>query len=189
MKKSLSLIIVLSLTCVVASLSLALVNELTEGRIEKEQKIERLSSISKVLPEFNNDPLIDKKAIANTTFYIGKYNGRITGIACEGTGQGYSGSIRVMVGISPEGEVSGIEILEHLETPGLGSRIENEEFRAQFKGKSLADSKLVNGNLAVKNDLGDIDALSGATISSRGVTRAVNQALHLFQTHRTELVQ
>ena len=175
MKKSLTLIIVLTSTCLIASLSLALVNALTQDRIEEQKKKETFSSINKVLPVFNNDPLKDKKEINGTIFFIGKYNGRVTGVACEAVGEGYSADIRVMVGLSLKGEISGVEILEHLETPGLGSRIEAPEFRLQFKGKSLANF--------------EIDSLTGATISSRGVTEAVKQALDLFQTHRIKLIR
>lgn len=189
MSRNLNLVIVLTLTCVIASLSLASVNKLTEGRISAEKKAEKLSSVRKVLPAFDNDPLEDKKEIGDKTFFIGKKGGRITGIALEAEGEGYSGDIRVMVGINSAGEIAGVEILEQLETPGLGTRIEEGSFRGQFKGKSLANSKLVEGRLAVKKDNGDIDALTGATISSRGVTQAVDKALHIFQEYKQELTE
>ncbi|MEA3560626.1 MAG: RnfABCDGE type electron transport complex subunit G [Candidatus Omnitrophota bacterium] len=184
MKKSLHLIMVLTFVCVLAGLSLALVNSLTKGRIEAQEKGEILSAVSKILPMFNNDPLKDTKEIDGIIFFIGKYNGCLTGVACEAEAEGYNGSIRVMAGMDSKGEINGVEILQNLETPGLGSRIENLQFRMQFKNRSLANSKLVKGNLAVKKDRGDIDSLSGATISSRAVTRAVSRALHLFQKNK-----
>ena len=186
MRKNLHLIVVLTFVCVLAGLSLALVNSLTKGRIEAQEKEEILSAVSKVLPMFNNDPLKDKKEIGvdGIIFFIGKYNGCLTGVACEAEAEGYNGSIRVMVGMNSKGEINGVEILQNLETPGLGSRIENLQFRMQFKNRSLANSRLVKDNLAVKKDRGDIDSLSGATISSRGVTQAVSRALHLFQKNK-----
>ena len=187
MKKALNLMVVLTLTCVIAALSLALADRLTEGRIDAQKKAEKVASIRNVLPAFDNDPLEDKKEIDGQTFFIGKKAGKITGIALEAEGEGYSGDIRIMAGIDPAGIITGIEILEQLETPGLGARIEDDSFRAQFRGKSLDNSKLVEGRLAVKKDNGDIDALTGATISSRGVTEAVDKALSIFQRYKDKL--
>ncbi|MEA3328485.1 MAG: RnfABCDGE type electron transport complex subunit G [Candidatus Omnitrophota bacterium] len=174
MKKSLSLVIALTSTCLIASLGLALVNALTQDRIEEQKNKEMLLSINKVLPLFNNNPLKDKKETDGTIFFMGKYNGRVTGVACQTAGEGYSAKIRVMVGLNLEGEISGVEILEHLETPGLGSRIETPEFKTQFKGKSPVNFK--------------IDSLTGATISSRGVAQAVRQALDLFQKNKKTIL-
>lgn len=189
MNKTSNLVIVLTLTCVIAALSMALVDRLTEGRIDTQKKMGKVSSIKNVLPPFDNDPLADKKEIDGKTFYIGKKAGKLTGIALEVEGEGYSGGIRIMVGIDPTGTITGVEILEQLETPGLGARIEDDTFRAQFKGKSLTNSKLVEGHLAVKKDNGDIDALTGATISSRGVTEAADKALNIFQQYKDKLTQ
>ena len=189
MKKALNLVVILTLTCLIAALSLALADRLTEGRIDAQKKAEKVASISNVLPAFDNDPLEDKKEIDGQTFFIGKKAGKPVGIALEAEGTGYSGNIRIMAGIDPSGKVTGVEILEQLETPGLGARIEDDRFRAQFKGKSLTNSRLVEGHLAVKKDNGDIDALTGATISSRGVTEAVDKALNIFQQYKDKLMQ
>ena len=189
MNKTLNLVVILTLTCVIAALSMALADRLTEGRIDTQKKMEKVSSIKNILPPFDNDPLADKKEIDGETFYIGKKAGKLTGIALEVEGEGYSGGIRIMVGIDPTGTITGVEILEQLETPGLGARIEDDTFRAQFKGKSLTNSKLVEGHLAVKKDNGDIDALTGATVSSRGVTEAVDKALNIFQQYKDKLTQ
>ena len=94
-----------------------------------------------------------------------------------------------MLGVNPAGEITGIYILKHLETPGLGANIERPEFTEQFKGKSLANSKLVRGNLAVTKDGGDIQALTGATISPRGVVQAVNWGLKVFEKHKGEILK
>ena len=189
MNKTPNLIIILTLTCVIAALSMGLADRLTEGRIETQKKAEKVSSIKNILPPFDNNPLADKQEIDGQTFYIGKKAGKLTGIALEVEGEGYSGGIRVMVGMDPTGTITGVEILEQLETPGLGARIVDDTFRDQFKGKSLTNSKLVEGHLAVKKDNGDIDALTGATISSRGVTKAVDKALNAFEQYKDRLTK
>ena len=74
-----------------------------------------------------------------------------------------------MVGVDKENRVTGVAIISHSETASLGANCTREDFRAQFAGKT--------GELAVSKDGGDIDALTGATVTSRAVTRAVNAAL------------
>lgn len=188
MKGTLRLVLVLTSVCLVASFSLALVNQVTAPRIAQQKKEAKLSAIRKVLPQFDNDPIEDKKELVET-FYLGKKKGKIVGVAVEAKGEGYGADISVIVGIDLKGEVTGVEILEHLETPGLGARVELSEFMDQFLGKSLANSKLVDGSLAVGKDGGDIDALTGATISSCGVTQAVDRALKIFQAHKKEILR
>jgi electron transport complex protein RnfG len=109
-------------------------------------------------------------------------------VAFQTFGEGYGGFIYIMMGIDLEGRISGVKILEHEETPGLGAKIEEPSFRGQFKGKSLENSVLVNGNLAVKKDGGDLDALTGATISPRGVAQAASAGLKIFARHRQEIL-
>jgi electron transport complex protein RnfG len=82
--------------------------------------------------------------------------------------RGYGGPIEMLVGVDQEGKVSGVKILNQRETPGLGANIVKPKFLAQFKGKSLKDP------IEPKKD---IDALTGATISSRGVCEGVKEAL------------
>ena len=83
---------------------------------------------------------------------------------------GYGGKIEVMTGIRSNGEVSGVNILSMEETPGLGARGKEDSFLRQYKGTD-------NPNLAVSKDGGGINALSGATITSRAITKAVNEAI------------
>ena len=80
-----------------------------------------------------------------------------------------------MVGILPDGKVNNIAILEHKETPGLGSKMSNADFKDQFNGKS-PDSF----TMKVKKDGGDVDALTGATISSRAFSQATQLAFDTY---------
>jgi len=79
--------------------------------------------------------------------------------------------------------VSGIEILSHAETPGLGDKITHEGFKKQFKGQNLKSA-----DWRVKKDGGDFDQITGATISPRAVVGAVRKGLEFFGEHRQEIV-
>lgn len=183
------MVVVLTLICLIAALALAGVDRFTTEPQLEEKRLARLRAIKSVLPHFDNDPLKNKKELEAITFYLAKKAGEITGVAFSSKGEGYSGFITIMMGVNPEDDsITGIEILEHLETPGLGANIEEEEFRNQFKRKSSANSKLVDGRLAVNKDKGDIDALTGATISSRGVTEAVDKGLKIFLEYKEQIL-
>jgi electron transport complex protein RnfG len=192
MRNMIKLIAVLTLTCLLSALGLAYVNRLTEEPIAEQKRQAKLRAVKAVLPPFDNDPIKEKKELeikgGKITFYIGKKEGKVIGVAFSQEGEGYGGFIKVMLGITPGEEISGVEILGHLETPGLGARIEEPRFKEQFKGKSRANSKLVQGKLAVRKDGGDIEALTGATISPRGVTEALNKGLKIFKEHKERIL-
>jgi electron transport complex protein RnfG len=86
------------------------------------------------------------------------------------------------VGVKPDGEIISIGVLEQKETPGLGSKITEDWFIDQYKGKSLDNAKW-----AVKKDNGDFEQISGATISPRAVTNAVQQGLQTYQENKQEI--
>jgi electron transport complex protein RnfG len=97
--------------------------------------------------------------------------------------KGYGGPIVLMVGVAPDGTVFRLEVLAQNETPGLGNRIEEPDFRQQFAGKSLAAARW-----QVKKDGGDFDQLSGATISSRAVVEALAAGLRTYHRHAAEII-
>ncbi len=100
---------------------------------------------------------------------------------------GYSGPIRILLGVEADGTVTGLRILEHRETPGLGDKIEvtRSDWVRQFEGRSLADP-LPDG-WAVKVDGGQFDQLTGASVTPRAVIKAVRETLLYFDAHRDEL--
>lgn len=103
-------------------------------------------------------------------------SGNVIGhIMSSESNDGYGGAIRVSVGVTKEGEVTGMEILEMAETPGLGMRAGEPEFTDQFKGKNVDLFKLTKTGKSADDE---IDALSGATITSSAVTNAVNAAVY-----------
>jgi electron transport complex protein RnfG len=100
---------------------------------------------------------------------------------------GYSGPIRLLLGIDSDGSITGLRILEHRETPGLGDKIEagRSDWVRQFDGRSLANPAV--GDWALKIDGGDFDQLTGASITPRAVINAVRDTLIYFDTHRDEI--
>ncbi len=100
---------------------------------------------------------------------------------------GYAGPIRVLIGIRADGKLSGLEILEHSETPGLGDRISSQrsDWARQFSGRSLGNPAVESW--AIRVDGGEFDQLTGASVTPRAVIRAIRDTLIYFQSHRQEL--
>ena len=156
------------ITAVVAA-ALAGVNALTESRIAAVKAENTRKAIEAVLPGGG-----EEIPFSDDTGTVSKVYASDSGYAVEVTPAGFGGTIDMMVGIDREGQVLGIQIISHSETPGLGASAASEngsgiEFRNQFAGLS--------GTLAVDKDGGEIDALTGATVTSRAVTAGVNAAL------------
>ncbi|HOD71346.1 MAG: Electron transport complex protein RnfG [Deltaproteobacteria bacterium ADurb.BinA179] len=184
MKEVIRLTVVLTVVCVLAGLSLSYVSDATEEARAYQDRLELLSSLNMVLPEHDNEPDSDAVIIDDVTYYISKKDGKINGIAfATSSDKGYSGAIRVMMGITPEGEIITIKILEQKETPGLGTKITEDWFIDQYKGKSLN-----NARWAVKKDGGDFEQISGATISPRAVTVAVRTGLEAYEKNKQEIL-
>jgi electron transport complex protein RnfG len=128
---------------------------------------------------------IDKKdEEIQGVFYRGRKEGRLTGVAFKvSSPEGYGGTIEVMVGLLPGGAIHGIEVLSHLETPGLGAKIREAKFKDRFKKRNLSNTKW-----AVKKDAGDIDGITGATISSRAVIKGIKGGLAFYGDHEAAIL-
>lgn len=100
---------------------------------------------------------------------------------------GYSGPIRIVLGIDTHGVVTGLRILEHRETPGLGDKIQSSrsDWVFQFDGRSLGNPDA--SRWAIRTDGGDFDQLTGASITPRAVTKAVRDSLLYFEANRQEI--
>ncbi|NQT94763.1 MAG: RnfABCDGE type electron transport complex subunit G, partial [Lentisphaerae bacterium] len=175
--------VVLTVICLVAGLLLAWVNDLTAGPIAAAAREEKMAAIRNVLPPCDNDPDADKKVIAGDehewTFYVAREEGRYVGAAFEAVSkEGYGGTIRIMVGVTADGNVNGMAVLAHKETPGLGAKIKGDEFRQQFSNWSIRKTRW-----SVKKDGGDIQAITAATISSRAVAAAMRKGLEVYTAH------
>jgi len=162
----------------VAGLFMAAVYSVTKEPIAISQKAKINDAIKMVIPEFETIadtvlmPENGKDSIRIHRLLKGTEN---SGVAIETyTDKGFSGRFTLMVGFTPDGSISNIEVLEHKETPGLGTKMALPAFKDQFKGLKL--SELPGEQLKVKKDGGSVDAITAATISSRAFCDAVNRA-------------
>ena len=152
---------------------LAGTNLLTKDKIAEQSALEAEQSRKVVLSDADSFEEADG-------YYIGKANNETVGYVFQTEAKGYGGAVKVMTGISADGQITGVVILEHSETPGLGANAEKASFTDQFK--QTAPEK---GITLVKNKApsdGEIEAMTGASITSRAVTNAVNEAITKYNT-------
>jgi electron transport complex protein RnfG len=191
MKEIIRLCFVLTIIAAVSAGVLAYVNQQTAEPIARALLEEKMSAVRSVLPPYDNEPDKDMVTIGlaggtSLEVYRGRKGGAVTGAAFAITSpDGYSGDIEFMIGVDGEGVMQGLMILKHLETPGLGAKIESEDFRDQYRGKSLENPELWE----VTKDGGTFIPITGATISSRAITRASAKGLKLFMEHRAEIFE
>ncbi|MBW1784895.1 MAG: FMN-binding protein, partial [Deltaproteobacteria bacterium] len=146
-------------------------------------------TIKQIMEGCTKDPLIDRLRIVDEAeemhFFLGKFEGKPNAVAFETFGKGFGGVMGVIVGIDVETDkIIGVGVTTHSETPGVGSRAKSDpKFAAQFKGLSITEP------FQVKADGGQIDALTGATISSRGVCGAVVEAGKIYQRVKPTLIE
>ncbi len=152
---------IISVTVVVfiAVALLGLTGTIVRDKIEwqKEQKIQRM--LYEIFPNMTEHTLEDD-------IYMIYSNEAEIGFAFLAVGKGYGGLIDILVGLENETTIKGVTIISHLESPGLGARIIESVFTDQFIGVNIAD-------VALKQKGGEIDAITGATISSRAVVDAI----------------
>ena len=169
-KYVLRLALTLFLITAVVACCLAAVNGITKPRIAAAKEARAQQAIEAVLPGGGEEIT----GFQDETGMVSKAYGSDTGYAIEVNPSGFGGPVTMMVGVSKDLKVLGISIVNQTETAGLGAvaaadTAAGENFRSQFAGKS--------GELAVTKDGGSIDAITGATITSRAVTAGVNAAL------------
>ena len=171
--------------CVVAGAILASVNEATLEPIAASKAAALESAIKMVVPEFDNTPTAESYMAVtgdgdSLRIYPAKKGGELVGVAVESnTMNGFSGEIRVIVGFDKEGTLYNYSVLQHSETPGLGSKMQ-EWFRTDKNNQSVIGRKLSEGELKVSKDGGNVDAITAATISSRAFLNAVNRAYSAY---------
>ena len=169
----------------VASAGVGVDNMITVEPIAAAEAAAKNEALDKVLPAFDATAsevvTIDEMPI---TVYTATQDGQTVGYAVETLSkQGFGGPVSLMVGFTPAGEVINVNVLKQTETPGLGTKMTDEDnsLIRSIKGQQLALKKLVNGKLAVAKDGGDVDALTAATISSRAYVDAINRAWMAFK--------
>jgi electron transport complex protein RnfG len=187
MKEIIKMLVVLTLICAFCGLLLAFVRSGTKDQIVEQILLNvQGPAVKDVLDGSTNDLIKDRKTIKvgekEYVVFIGKKDGAPWAFAFEVFSGGFGGDIGVMVGFRLAAEsLAGVGITTHKETPGLGSRVADKDFRDQFMGKSLGDT------FKVKADDGVIDAISGATVSSRAVCQAVTDSLSLQEQIREQI--
>jgi electron transport complex protein RnfG len=183
-KKSTFLNMMLSLLTItlISGLALGFVNDLTIGPIAKAKLERKISALKLVLPKFDNNPVEELKLVRweqskdSIEIYPAFFKDVFVGVAIVGSSEkGFSGLVKIMVGFDPDGEIKNIAVLDQKETPGLGTKMKDEKFIQQYKNKN---PDLFN--LKVTKDGGEVDALTGATISSRAFSEAVQMAHDVF---------
>jgi electron transport complex protein RnfG len=200
-----SMALTLIIITVIAGSTLGYIYKLTAGPIEAASEQKQQEAIRLVVPEFDNNPAQEMYKIAadggdSLKVFPAKKDGINVGVAIESVShKGFGGDVKIMVGILPDGTIKNYAILEHKETPGLGTKMDtwfkpSDDADAGSSGNAFANwlfgikSDTGGGNtsivgvdptktnLTVSKDGGDIDAITAATISSRAFLDAVQKA-------------
>jgi electron transport complex protein RnfG len=175
------------------SAALAFASRVTEADIKAAEAADLKQSLSQVLPgEYDNDLLNDTVTLASEQgemlVYRARRAGKVEAVVYRVVGPGYAGAIVCVMGVSREGKILGVRVIKHAETPGLGDKIEpaKANWIHSFEGKWLGEP--VAEKWAVKKDGGVFDQFAGATITPRGVVKAVKGGLVFFEKERTHLL-
>ena len=181
MNKTAKMVIVLTVITALSGAVLSSWDRVTKPKIEYHQLQALKAAISDVLPSYD---YYEEKAINEKTIYIGKIDDSTqpVGIAFKVDGSGFQGNISIMVGVDPSfASIIGIKVLGQIETPGLGTKIVEDPsnktnpywFPEQFGGVVLFPQINVVKNSIPQNS-NEIQAISGATITSKAVVRIIN---------------
>ena len=191
-KEQQKIALTLFVVALVAASMLAWVASVTRGPIAEAQRATLHKNIKQVLPEHSNDPVDDmfvypisaEKSVQ--VFPAKDKKGDVLAYAWEQIApDGYSGTIRILMGVRLTGEVVAIRITSHKETPGLGDGITKD---MAWLG-SFSDKTLSNTQWSVKKDGGDFDQFTGATITPRAVVKAVHQGLLFYKNSQVDLLK
>lgn len=190
----------LGLFAIVTAGLIAVTQQLTAEDILIQQQRAQAGALLEIIPEHrhDNDLLNDRFTVEATealglqddaTGYRARQDGQVTGVILPVTApDGYSGPIRLIVGIDRNGSLLGVRVLEHKETPGLGDQIETRksDWLQQFPGKSLADPEPEAWKVEKRG--GEFDQFTGATITPNAVVTSVASALRYFRAQRAGLL-
>ena len=189
--------LVLGLVAAITVAVVAITQQSTESRILQAERAAQIRALGEILPAQSydnalldnvitlNEPLLGHRT--ETPAYLATRAGQPAAVILQANApDGYSGTISLLIGIMADGTLSGVRVIQHKETPGLGDRIElaKSPWIKSFDGKSLRNP--AERGWAVKKDQGDFDQFAGATITPRAVVSAVHKALQYFDQHHTE---
>lgn len=178
-----NMLLSLTIIAAVAAAALAFVSNVTAEPIAQAEKAKTENAIKAVLPEFAN---LETKDIDGTTCNLAyDANGQLVGAALLASSmKGFGGELGVMFGFDAEGNITGYQVLKTSETPGLGAKA-GEWFQQDGKSPVIGMNPEKN-NINVKKDGGEVDAISGSTITSRAFCDAVANAYEIYKKGVTE---
>jgi len=171
MKDIFKLSVTLALICAIAGAALAATHSVTSVIIAERRLVELNRALGELLPAADK---FEETSRDNVTYFLATKDGKLIGAVMQSVGGGYAGPISLLVAVDASGAVQGVRVTEQRETPGIGDRVTTPAFLGQFAGKTARDQLAVGV---------DIQAISRATLSVRGVTTGVRNALGLFQQH------
>ena len=179
MNKRIKMLLIMTLFACISGGVLSLVYLYSAPLIEANMLEEQRRSIYEVVPEAKS---YDERTAEDTKYFeCSDESGAVVGYALPAQGNGYQGVIKLMIGLSPDlSEITGISILEQVETPGLGGRISEKTFQEQFRGVKTEPEVEYVKNQKPESD-NEIQAVTGATISSRSVVTIINRSVKKFQ--------
>lgn len=173
---------------------LAIGDNSTRDAIAERLREDVKASLSQVIPpDIHDNDLLENTITLDdkghpVLFYRATKEDKPTGVAFSVTGKGYAGDIVLIMGVSPAGEMLGVRVLSHMETPGLGDKIEEKKTDWIFSFNGLSLDNIPMQEWAVKKDGGRFDQFSGATITPRAVVKAIKEGLLFYKSHREEIL-
>ncbi|WP_432664223.1 RnfABCDGE type electron transport complex subunit G [Wukongibacter baidiensis] len=187
MKEIVKLGIILLIVCVVAAGALAITNEVTKDQIAFQRNLANEEARKSILPSAENfKPLEEDKLNEIVSknnkvaeVFAGYKGDSVVGYTFKTLPSGYGGTVEVMTGIGMEGKVTGVRVGNHQETPGLGANAALPSFYDQYENKSAETEIAVTKTEPTEEN--QIQAISGATITSDAVTAGVNIAIDTFK--------
>lgn len=190
MREMISMIVVLTVLTAVSGGLLATVKVKTEPLIEEQVlKFQKAPAIKAIFADATNNPIQERFNVQTEDIELQVFPGTLAdgvkAVAFEAKGTGFGGPIGLMMGINIDtDEVIAVRVTTHAETPGIGTRAKEDlSFVDQFAGMSMAS------NFGTKGQGGDIDAMSGATVTSVGVCQAAVAAQDLYKKLKPEIVK
>ena len=190
MREMIKMVIVLTILSSFSGGLLAAIRSGTREKIENQQlEFVKGPAIRNILQGASNDPIADRFKIMDgkieRSFFVGIFDGKADTVAFESGAKGFGGDIGLMVGVNTKDDtIVAVNVTTHSETPGLGAKAKDAPgFAAQFQGLSMNDS------IKVTNDGGQINSISGATITSRAVCAAATDAKKTYKQLKPQLVE
>lgn len=190
MREMLRLFLTIVVFAAISGGLLAAVRSGTQERIEFQQLVfVKGPTIQKIMAGSSNNPVEDSFRLRDRDtehkFFVGEFDGRRNAVALEAFGSGYGGPIGVIAAINVEKDrILGIGVTTHSETPGVGSLIQMDvAFLRQFEGMP------VSAAFQVRADGGNVDAISGATVSSRGVCAAMVEIVETYKRLKDRILE